>query len=330
MEVEAVDQTDGFGRPRIVLSQCLELEACRYNAQTVRSTVVRLIEPHVELLPVCPEVEVGLGVPRAPIRLVAADGGGGPRLVQPSTGRDITEDMLAFGGRFAEATRDVDGMILKNRSPTCGIKDVKVYAAADNAPPAGKDAGLFAAVMLERYPGVAIEDEGRLTNAEIRHHFLTRIFASAALRTALAAGPAGLVAFHTRYKLLFMAHSPSIQRELGRLVAEAGSRFDEVAVEYREAMGRALEEPAGRGAHVNTIQHAQGYFKDVLGGAEKRQFLRLQEEYREGALPIQALLAVLGSWVERFDEPYLRGQAYFRPYPRPLVIAADSGRGRLA
>lgn len=320
-----------FGRPRIVLSKCLELEACRYNAQTIRSSVVRLIDPYVEFLPTCPEVEIGLGVPRDPIRLVAEqpDSSGALRLVQPSTSRDLTEAMTDFAHGFADATRDVDGLLLKSRSPSCGIKDVKVYAAAENAPVAGKDAGMFAGIMMERLPTVAVEDEGRLTNAEIRHHWLTRIFASVALREALDEGPGSLVSFHTRYKLVLMAHSPGGQQELGRLVAEAGSSFDEVAAAYRDGFAEAMAEPASRGGHVNVIQHAQGYFKKQLAGPEKRQFESLQEQYREGSLPLQALLAVLGSWVERFDEPYLREQRYFRPYPQPLVVAADSGRARL-
>ncbi len=334
----------GFPAPRIIMSECLELEACRYNAQTIRSSVMRLVEPYVELVPICPEVEIGLGVPRDPIRLVAGEGWSGSgddgpadeaagpslRLIQPSTSRDLTERMTSFSHGFADATADVDGLLLKSRSPSCGIKDVKVYSGAEGAPVVGKDAGMFAGIMMDRYPEAAMEDEGRLTNAEIRHHWLTRIFASARLRAALADGPAGLVDFHTRYKLVLMAHSPAGQRELGRLVAEAGRAFDDVAPAYRAGFAEAVAEPAGRGANVNVIQHAQGYFKRELAGAEKRQFGDLQAQYREGQLPLQALLAVLGSWVERFDEPYLREQAYFRPYPRALVVAADSGRARLA
>lgn len=318
-----------FGRPRVVLSKCLELEACRYNAQTIRSSVVRLLEPYVELVATCPEVEIGLGVPRDPIRLVHASHEDRRRLVQPSTGRDLTKRMTSFSHRFADATNDIDGLLLKSRSPSCGIKDVKLYAGEDG-PVTGKGAGMFAAIMMERLPGVAIEDEGRLTNAELRHHYLTRIFASVALRRALVDGPAALVGFHTRYKLVLMAHSPSAQRRLGRLVADAGIGFGRVAREYREGFAEAMAEPAGRGAHVNVIQHAQGYFKRGLTSPEKRQFQELQTQYREGQLPLQALVAVLGSWVERFDEPYLAGQAYFRPYPQALVVAADSGRGRLA
>jgi uncharacterized protein YbgA (DUF1722 family)/uncharacterized protein YbbK (DUF523 family) len=292
-----------------------------------------MLEPHVEYVPVCPEVEIGLGVPRDPIRIERApkdDEVGGLRLVQPSTGRDLTESMVAFGHQFADSTAQVDGLLLKNRSPSCGIGDVKVYVG--EVPATGKGQGMFAAVMAERYPTAPMEDEGRLTNAEIRHHWLTRLYAMARLREAAEAGPAGLVDFHTRYKLVLMAHSPRGQRELGRLVADAGAvgAFVERVDRYRAGLADALAEPAGRGAMINAVQHAQGHFKRALEAAEKRQFQMLQTEYREGRLPFQALLAVLGSWVERFDEPYLREQWFFRPYPKDLVLAADSGRGRLA
>ena len=338
-------RSDGDGlheleRPRVVLSRCLELEACRYNGQSISSEIVRLIQPYVDFLPVCPEVEIGLGVPRDPIRLVqldavGSDGGeqapGAPRarLVQPGTGRDLTAEMNAFSDEFSDRIEKVDGMILKSRSPTCGTGDVKVYAAAENSPVHHKDAGAFADVVMHRFPEVPIEDEGRLTNAEIRHHFLTRLFAMAALRAALQSGPSGLVAFHTRYKLVLMAHSPSGQRALGRLLADMGGEFDRLAGAYRRGFAEALAKPASHGAHINTIQHAQGYFKEGLTPREKARFLEMQADYRKGRLPIQALLAVLDSWIERFDEPYLRGQAYFRPYPVELVTAADSGRGRL-
>ncbi len=329
-----------FQRPRVVLSRCLEFEACRYNGQSVSSGIVRLVEPYVDFVPVCPEVEIGLGVPRDPIRLVRLDavgeGAGEPvpgapraRLVQPSTARDLTAEMNAFAHAFSDRTAIVDGMILKSRSPTCGTGDVKVYAAAENAPVHHKGAGAFADVVMHRFPDVPIEDEGRLTNADIRHHFLTRLFAAAALRAALQDGPAGLVAFHTRYKLILMAHSPAGQRALGRLVAGVAGDFERVAAEYRRGFAAALAKPANHGAHVNTIQHAQGYFKEGLEPREKARFLEMQADYRQGRLPLQALLAVLDSWIERFDEPYLRGQAYFRPYPRELVTAADSGRRQL-
>lgn len=314
-----------FGRPRVVLSECLELAPVRYNAQTIRAPLVTALASHVELVPVCPEVGMGLGVPRDPIRLVQIEAGVG--LYQPSTERWLTEDMAAFADGFLSRLDAVDGFLLKSRSPSCGIKDVKVYGGAgEGASPSGKDAGRFAAAVLEQFPDHPVEDEGRLTNRGIRDHWLTRIFALATLRQVEEAGRlAELMAFHTSYKLVLMAHNQTAMRQLGRLLAEHDDRsFPDLAAEYRAAFLRATARIPGPGRHVNVIEHARGYFKDALSGAEKRHLDDTIRDYRAGRLPLAAILAVLRSWIERFDEDYLRGQRYFQPYPAELVDLRSS------
>lgn len=192
-----------FPRPRIVLSRCLEMEACRYNGRMIRSAVVRSLDPWVEWVPVCPEVEVGLGTPRDPIRLVRLEGasGGttradaatpedagtpvvaeGTRLIQPSTGRDLTDEMHAFRKAFLDALGPVDGFLLKSRSPSCGIDGVKVFAGRDDEEPVDRAPGMFAAAVLERFPDLPVEHEARLTEPDVRDRFLRRVFASAARR----------------------------------------------------------------------------------------------------------------------------------------------------
>ncbi len=314
-------------RPRLVVSRCLDLDACRYNGVAIRAPLVGRLAAHVELVPVCPEVEVGLGVPRDPIRLVRGRDGGGVRLVQPSTGRDLTGAMDAFAAGFVERVGEVDGFLLKSRSPSCGIDDVKVYGEGAGAAPVGKDHGRFAAAVLEAFPDHPVEHEGRLTNLALRDHWLTALFAVAALREAHARGGMGeLVAFHARHKLLLMASSPAEQTALGRIVAggdgrSAASTWDAYAAAFR----RALVRPPRPGTHVNVLQHAAGYFKDRLEPAEKAVFLTLLEDYRGGRVPRLAPLAVLRSWVARFHEPWLEAQAYLAPYPRPLMDLRDSG-----
>lgn len=317
-----------FGRPRVVLSECLELAAVRYNAQTIRAPIVKALASQAELVPVCPEVGIGLGVPRDPIRLVQLDARVG--LYQPATDRWLTEPMADFAGRFLEGVGVVDGFLLKSRSPSCGTKDVKVYGGpGDGASPSGKAPGRFAAAVLERFPDHPIEDEGRLTNRAIRDHWLTRVFALATLRRVVEGGSlAKLMDFHASYKLVLMAYGPAATRELGRLLAEHdGGPFRDVVAAYRAGFLRATRPIPGPGRHVNVIEHARGYFKDALGGAEKRHLDGLIGEYRAGRLPRAAILAVLRSWIERFDEAYLRGQRYFQPYPAELVDLGDSGNG---
>lgn len=314
-----------FGRPRVVVSECLELSAVRYNAQAIRAPIVKELAAHVDLVPVCPEVGIGLGVPRDPIRLVQIEAGVG--LYQPSTDRWLTDGMAGFADGFLSRVGVVDGFLLKSRSPSCGIKDVKVYGGAGpGASPSGKAAGLFAAAVLERFGGHPVEDEGRLTNRRIREHWLTRVFALATLRRVEEAGGlAELMGFHASYKLVLMAHSQAAMRELGRLLAEQDGRpFPELVAAYRAGFLRGTARLPGVGRHVNVIEHARGYFKGDLAAAEKRHLDGLIRDYRAERLPLAALLAVLRSWVERFDEAYLRGQRYFQPYPAALVDLRSS------
>lgn len=164
-----------------MLSRCLELAACRYDGAGIRSEVVRLLGPYVEWVPVCPEVEIGLGVPRPPIRIEAAGSEeSGLRLVEPSTGRDLTDRMLGFARSFADGMGDVDGAILKSRSPSCGLGDVKVHRGGAVASEEGT--GMFAAVLRARFPELPMEDEARLLDPSVRRAWLTRVFERAGLR----------------------------------------------------------------------------------------------------------------------------------------------------
>lgn len=308
-----------FATPIVVLSQCLEKEACRYNAQVIKDDFVRELEPYVRYVAVCPEVEIGLGVPRDPIRLVRI--GEAPRLVQPSTERDLTEAMGAFSDRFLGSLDAVDGFILKNRSPSCGIKDVKIYSGAANAPPAGTGPGMFAGAVLERFGGRAIEDEGRLRNPHIREHFLTRLFTLAAFREIRSA-PAmrALVQFHSHNKLLFMAHNQAGLRALGSIVANPGRKpVSDVFAAYEDGLGRVLARPARPGPWVNVAQHAFGYFSEELSPREKTFFETLLQRFRAERQPLSAVLSVLAGWVARFERTYLEAQSLFEPYPQALM-----------
>jgi uncharacterized protein YbgA (DUF1722 family)/uncharacterized protein YbbK (DUF523 family) len=316
-----------FARPIIVMSKCLELEACRYNGQLVRAPIVLTLLPFVEPQAICPEVEIGLGIPRDPIRLVSI--GGSQRLVQPSTGKDVTGDMRRFADSYLASLDDVDGFILKSRSPSCGIKDTKIYSGDAGDQPSERGPGMFGAAVLERFPRAAIEDEGRLTNFRLRHHFLTKLFANAALRTVRDSGRlSALVQFHAEQKLTLMAHHQQRTRELGRIVA-AGARspFGKVVDAYAAGFGAALAHPARSTSNINVLQHALGYFSDGLRGSEKGHFLAVLEEYRAGRVPLSVPLALLQSWIVRFDEPYLAQQRFFAPYPAALTDLRDSGHG---
>ena len=263
-------------RPTVVMSMCLELEACRYDGEMVRAPFIEKLMPHVDLDPVCPEVEIGLGVPRDPIWLVAVDGA--RRLVQPTTGRDVTDRMEAFGARFLEERGEVDGFILKSRSPSCGIRDTKIFGSIDGERPAERGQGMFGAAVLERFPNAAVEDESRLTNFRLRHHFLTKLFARASFRNMKSSGEmARLAAFHAENELLLMAYHQTEMRALGRIVANREKRpFDAVMADYEERLSHALARPPRSTSNINVLMQALGYSSEGPSGAEKRHYLARQ------------------------------------------------------
>lgn len=315
-------------RPRIVVSKCIEFEHCRWNGLSISSEFVRKLEGFVEFVMVCPEVEIGLGVPRDPIRVVRSENG--PRLIQPTTSRDLTDEMVSFSERFLDGLPPVDGFILKSRSPSCGLKEVKIYAAADKPGGVGKGDGFFGRVVSERYPLLPIEDEGRLTNFRIREHFLTRIFTLARFRSIReSARMKDIVSFQASNKLLLMAYNQTELRKLGRIVANPEKRpVDGLFEEYKAHLMGALSRPSRFTSDINVLMHALGYFSKKLNHEEKAFFLDTLEQYRNGKIPLSACLSVVRSWIARFGEPYLEMQSYFEPYPVELVEITDSGKGR--
>lgn len=317
-----------FPKPVVVTSRCFEFDACRYNGQTITNNFVEVLVPWVEFRPVCPELEIGLGVPRDPIRIVRK--GGERRLVQPSTGRDLTALMREFSARFFGSLGDADGFILKSRSPSCGLGDAKEFPDAENEAASGRGSGFFAGAVMERFPGLAVEDEGRLRNFRIREHFLTKLYTLARFRDVRNAGTASaLVNFHTDNKLLLMSYSQKEMRALGRITANArGIPPQEMIAEYGEGLMRALSAPQRKPSSINVLMHALGYFQDDLTGREKAYFLDLLTAYRDERMPLSAVLTVLESWVIKYGQDYLGRQTFFEPYPRALMELSDSGKGR--
>ncbi len=317
-----------FPRPRIIASRCFEFDACRYNGQLIPNNFVAALTPYVDFVPICPELEIGLGVPRDPIRIIG--GSGGRRLVQPSTGEDITDAMNGFADGFLGGLADADGFILKSRSPSCGIKDAKEFPDAENEIASGKGAGLFAAKVLEKFPHLPAEDEGRLLNFRVRESFLTRVYTLARFREVRKEGTMrALVKFQAENKLLLMTHNQNEMRALGRIVANARRLpVDSVIEEYGARLAKALSPLPRRASNVNVLMHAMGFFSDKLTGKEKAYFLSLLDDFKRERIPLSAVIAVMGSWIVKYGEEYLEAQTYFRAYPPGLMELGDSGKGR--
>jgi len=230
-------------KPIVVVSKCLGFAHCRYNGEIIEDPFVRRLRDFVEFRPVCPEMEIGLGVPRDPIRVVLVEGR--LRLVQPTTGKEFSEQMNGFAEAHLSGLAAVDGFLLKSRSPSCGTRDVRIYNETGNVLPSSKRQGLFGAAALARFPLLPVEDEGRLKNFLIRERFLAMLFTLTRFRE-LAGEPtmARLTSFHARHKLLLLAYNEPVMRQLGRVGANEGHKpVAEVFREYGRLLPLAFASP---------------------------------------------------------------------------------------
>lgn len=313
--------TSGPGeRPLVGVSSCLLGERVRYDGNHKRDLFLTdRLGAFVDFEPVCPEVECGLPVPREAMRLVESSGG--IRLVTRSTGRDFTQLMLSWAReRIAGlAALPLCGFVFKSRSPSSGIRGVKRYTP--DGKPAKTGAGLFAGLFKEAFPLLPAEDEGRLRDSGIRENFIERIFVAFRWRELVARGMSrgALVDFHTRHKLLLMAHSPSAQSELGRLVAGTGD-VESLYMSYHRTLMGAMALKATAGKNANVLQHMAGFFKKVLGPREKEELSRLISSYRTGLVPLVAPLTLISHHVMLHGPAWLEGQVYLNPHPMELML----------
>jgi uncharacterized protein YbgA (DUF1722 family)/uncharacterized protein YbbK (DUF523 family) len=307
---------------RLGVSACLLGEPVRYDGGHKRNDfLTTALAPFVEFVPVCPELESGMGVPRPTLRLV--DGDDGVRLVAPAIATDFTQRMHDFSMARVALLADarLDGYVLKKGSPSCGLQRVSVYGAG--AMPRKNGTGLFAQVLTGQLPALPVEEEGRLVDAAIRENFVERIFCHNRFRVLRRRGLSrgALVAFWTAHKLLLRAHNETIYRRLGRLVGELGRQPDAAAyAAFEHDFFAALRTQATRRKHANVLMHAFGYLKNVLAAAEKQELLAAIDDYRLGLLPLVVPLSLLRFQVRTRPVDYLAGQLYFDPHPRELLI----------
>ncbi len=316
------------GKPKVLVSKCIEFESCRYNGQKITSPEVRILEPFVSFIPVCPEVAIGLPVPRDSIRLVRNESG--IRLVESESGKDHTEKMLAFRTSFLDSLESVDGCILKGRSPTCGIGNVKIYPSPGKVSQIhSKETGLFGKAVLERYPEIPVEDEGRLNNLRLREHFLTRLFTLHSFNQ-LRHIMRDLVDFHSRNKYLFMSYNQKLLREAGKLTANHEQLSpEEVFAGYRRILSRMFDTLPRIQSNINVLQHLFGYVSKHITREERAFFLETLQRYRDLQVPLTAVTSLLQSWIVRFDTSYLSMQTYFQPFPKGLQSIFDTNKGRV-
>ncbi|MHC4871116.1 MAG: YbgA family protein [Planctomycetota bacterium] len=318
-----------FFKPQVIISKCLGFESCRWNGAVISFPFAEKMSEYVDFVKVCPEKESGLGVPRDPVRVTGSSlkkrG-----MFQPATGKDVTAGMKKLCKDFFSKVKDPDGAILKSKSPSCGNYGVKIYSDKEATKSKEMGAGFFAERLLDKFPDLLVEDEGRLTNFTIREHFLTRLFVFSSFKAACANGKmADLVNFHSENKYLLMSYGQNIMRGMGRITANHDKKPIKVIwAEYGEELKKCFENPVRYSSHINTLQHIYGYFKDKLSDEEKSYFHNTLEEYRRGGLPLSVPVNVLKAWLIRFKDKYLSSQTIFQPYPDELLEITDSGKGR--
>ncbi len=273
-----------------------------------------------EWVPVCPEVEIGLGIPRPPIRLVGPPHA--PRAVSvKAPTMDATDKLAAYGKKLAQQLVDLSGYVFKSKSPSCGLERVKTYQG-DRAP-AANGRGIYAAAFLASQPWLPAEEEGRLNNPRLRENFIERVFAYRRWQELLALGltASRLVEFHAHHKLALMAHDVKAYRALGRIVAQAGRQRPKVLGQiYITRFMEAFKRPATPARHANVLTHLLGSLKKRLDAADKAEMLELIHAYRRGEAPLAAPLTLLKHHFRRFSDPCIERQAYLNPDPRELLL----------
>jgi uncharacterized protein YbgA (DUF1722 family)/uncharacterized protein YbbK (DUF523 family) len=309
-------------RPRLGISACLLGQQVRFDGGHKQDAFLcETLGRFVEWIPVCPELEVGMGVPRESVRLVGAPEN--PKMIAERSGRDWTMAMRRFADIRANelAGLKLSGYVFKKNSPSCGVERVRVYDQKNM--PVRRGRGLFAAALIKTLPLLPVEEEGRLNDAALRENFVERVFAYCRWQAACAESRSArsLVAFHTRHKFLLLAHSERHYRESGGLVATGDKRtIRQTYEEYGRKFMDGLAVKTSAKKHANVLDHLMGYFSDRLSTAERRELLELIGDFRARLVPLIAPVTMIHHYVKKYEVAYLADQVYLAPTPKELML----------
>ena len=305
----------------IGISSCLLGEEVRYDGGHKRNIYITgTLSEYFDFKPICPEMAIGLGVPRPTIRLV--DKGTGIRVVGvKDESLDVTDKLQNFSENAIAKLPSISGYILKKDSPSCGMERVRVYNA--NEMPEKRGRGIFADALINSMPNLPVEEEGRLMDPVLRENFLERVFIYYRWQQLINNGLTSnkLIEFHTRHKFNLLAHDETVYRKLGRMIAELDKEnLQALANNYIEILMQGLKKPATRKRHTNVLMHIMGFFKNELAGDDKQEMLDLLDAYRAGRLPLIVPITMMKHHLRRFPHPYMEQQYYLSPYPEELML----------
>lgn len=306
---------------KIGISRCLLGDKVRYDGGHKHDRYITdTLGQYFEWVPVCPEVECGLPVPREAMRLVGNPDS--PRLLTIRTGIDHTEGMQKWAGeRIAGLEKEgLCGFIFKSRSPSSGMQGVKVYT--ESGMPSRKGVGIFAAAFMKHFSLLPAEDDGRLNDTRLRENFIERVFVFKRWQEFIGNGGSAkdLINFHTEHKLLMLAHSPKHVTALGRYVADPKTYAGKLNEAYMDTMSECLRLLPTAKKHTNVLHHIMGYFKKTLSTDEKQELLEIIENYYKGLIPLIVPVTLLKHYVRKYGETYLKRQYYLNPHPLELML----------
>lgn len=308
---------------KLAISACLNGEKVRYDGANRRFALGKKLAEYFDFQAYCPEMAIGLGVPRQTLRLVGELGE--EALVQPATGSDVSAEMKAYAAEVAEnilADDAMCGYVLCKGSPSCGLERVKRYTEGGNV--SGHDAtGIFVAELQKLIPWLPLEEDGRLNDGPLLENFLTRVYIVQRWRVLRAGGITlhKLMDFHARHKFMTLAHSTEQYRALGRFVAESGKDdIEQRADDYFDLLMRVLTTPASVARHTNVLMHLQGFLKQSLSSTERQELRDVIMAYRKRELPRQAVLTLLRHHLLMHPNHYAASQYYLEPFPRAFAL----------
>ena len=307
-------------KPKILISKCLNSEKCRYDGQGYDDKVIFLLKEYIDIETICPEREIGLSVPRDPIRI--ENHNNEYKLIQLKSNLDYTSQMNEFAEEFLSGIEDIDGFILKSKSPCCGIKDVKIYPKGEKSSISKAGNGFFSKKVMEKYNKLPIEDEGRLKNYSIRDEFLTKIFIINSLKFEK-----NIFDFHNKNSLLLKSYNSEISEELEILINKKEVNIEDIEL-YKKKVYEVLEGKRNKGSNIDISKKIFNIYKERLNENEINYFEKLLVLYEEEKISFNSLKIALQLYAVRFNDMEVLNQTFFNPYPEELVSITDSGKGR--
>jgi uncharacterized protein YbgA (DUF1722 family)/uncharacterized protein YbbK (DUF523 family) len=308
---------------KIGISACLLGQNVRYDGGHKRHRFITgTLSKYFEFVPVCPEMEIGLGVPRDPIRLVGKPGA--IRVVGTVDPRmDVTKQLRSFGTQTARRLNDISGYIFKGKSPSCGTQRVKLYPEDGNTAPSNAGIGQYAQAVMAYQPNLPVEEGECLNDPALKDNFIERVFTYKRWQDLRQreVTVARLVDFHTRHKLAILAHDQAAYAQLGKLLAEAGNReLEEVADEYIYQLMKTLKRPATRNNHINVLQYILDDFKVDLDRDDKAEMVEVNDQYCLGQVPLIVPVTLIKHHLRKHPNPEIDGQVYLNPHPAELML----------